>query len=377
MKRIQMILTVFLTAALLIPAPGITAAAAPNWVEADAQEQDDRCVSPYILTTDGFGTMYYQSAQWQRKHSFIAVTTAEGLTAPVVDEDGDINEFMEWEDYRSDLYTMTLDTGSLYQKYGDDIRIYLETSQRSYLEGLSWVSREFALRNDNVLAALPLETKTAGTCIWDGTITLGFSKEFVREMGTDEQLDAYWTSSSEFETFMNENTAIYEDWHTKYEAWSATADLSTMSGSERLESLTEAGVADPYLVLLDAKARAKAFLDANPDVYDCYNVGIRSLEQPLLLCQTYSAWSGMGDIDEDGAVTAADASEMLRAGACAGAGKDNGFTTRQRETGDLNSDYHINAEDASLALMYAAALGAEPDAAEDVGDFILRQQRGR
>lgn len=371
MKAMKKLTAALLTAAMLTANPGAIHAFAEEAAEDYENYQYDEWNSPYELTTDGFGTMYYQSRQWQRKRSFIAVTTADGLTEPIVDEDGDINTFTEWKDYKPEDYTAALDTGVLYQKYGEDVRIYLVTSQLSYHEGLQWVCREFALRNATVLAAMPLESKEEGTCTWDGSVTLGCSPEYAESV-TDETADRY----SEAHAFLIENSQLYKEWAAKYMDWYENVNTPSMTGRERIDSLNAAGIADPYTVMMGARERARDFRDAHADMFDFFSVGIKSLETPLMIYQTYSAWSYMGDIDDDGAVTSADAAEMLKAGAYRGAGKDSGLSLGHREAGDLNCDYRINAEDAALALMYAADQGADPGDG-DIGDFILRQYRGR
>lgn len=65
-----------------------------------------------------------------------------------------------------------------------------------------------------------------------------------------------------------------------------------------------------------------------------------------------------GDINDDGAVDAADAAEILVESALIGAGNGGEFTHEQNIAGDVNGDGKIDASDAAVILVYAAEIGA-------------------
>ena len=65
-----------------------------------------------------------------------------------------------------------------------------------------------------------------------------------------------------------------------------------------------------------------------------------------------------GDVNGDGTINAADASELLIAAADIGAGNTARLTAELLGVGDVNSDGAINAADATAILQYSAAVGA-------------------
>lgn len=65
----------------------------------------------------------------------------------------------------------------------------------------------------------------------------------------------------------------------------------------------------------------------------------------------------LGDVNQDGVVNAADASQILIEAAAIGAGKNASFTQVQNYSADVNGDGSINAGDASFILQYAAYQG--------------------
>ncbi len=65
-----------------------------------------------------------------------------------------------------------------------------------------------------------------------------------------------------------------------------------------------------------------------------------------------------GDLNNNGAVNAEDASLILIAAAKQGSGQDSGLTETQKTAADVNQDGKINASDAAYILQYAAAAGA-------------------
>ena len=68
--------------------------------------------------------------------------------------------------------------------------------------------------------------------------------------------------------------------------------------------------------------------------------------------------AALGDVNGDGEVNAADASELLIAAAAIGAGDDSLLTEELLAVGDINKDGIVNASDAAAILQYAAELGA-------------------
>ncbi|MDE5758043.1 MAG: dockerin type I repeat-containing protein, partial [Allobaculum sp.] len=66
----------------------------------------------------------------------------------------------------------------------------------------------------------------------------------------------------------------------------------------------------------------------------------------------------LGDINQDGAVNASDASDILVEAALRGIGLVSEFSAEQESAADLNKDGKIDASDASYVLSYAAEAGS-------------------
>ncbi len=66
----------------------------------------------------------------------------------------------------------------------------------------------------------------------------------------------------------------------------------------------------------------------------------------------------LGDVNEDNAINATDAAEVLVAAASIGANMGSGLTVEQETAANVNGDASINATDASIILQYAVAVGS-------------------
>lgn len=71
-----------------------------------------------------------------------------------------------------------------------------------------------------------------------------------------------------------------------------------------------------------------------------------------------AADGSMGDVNGDGEINAADATELLIKAAEIGAGDESLLTDELLAVADINSDGAVNASDAAAILQYAAELGA-------------------
>ncbi len=77
----------------------------------------------------------------------------------------------------------------------------------------------------------------------------------------------------------------------------------------------------------------------------------------------------LGDVNEDGAIDAVDAAEVLVAAANIGADIESGLSESQEAAADVNADGSIDATDASIILCYAVAVGSNDPNAK-LEDFI-------
>ena len=86
--------------------------------------------------------------------------------------------------------------------------------------------------------------------------------------------------------------------------------------------------------------------------------GIKSSDsETLVLLEEYILKRlSLGDINNDSAIDAKDASNMLSVYALASTGKDADLTDEQKTSADINYDGHIDAKDASQVLVYYSYL---------------------
>lgn len=92
----------------------------------------------------------------------------------------------------------------------------------------------------------------------------------------------------------------------------------------------------------------------NYAIFPNYTSAEFSAEYPISKTAYNSEAYKLGDIDNDGKITAADASEVLAAYARASAIADTGLTSLERKAADVNSDGRVDAIDAALILKYYA-----------------------
>ena len=84
-----------------------------------------------------------------------------------------------------------------------------------------------------------------------------------------------------------------------------------------------------------------------------------------LIAESYD----LGNVNQDGAVNAKDATEVLIAAAHIGTGQDAGLTDSGLKAADVNQDGKINAVDATWILQYAAAIGTGSNV-KTIDEFI-------
>ena len=337
-----------------------------------------------------FECVYFRNLNWERDHDFLAVTTAEGLSDEIADENSKIDFVVEWDEYIETSYhspdsvNVGLNQGylmSLKKKYGEDCKIYRVQCEFD-TDDMYRTARQFARKYDTVFDTFMLERQNFGKCNWDGTYALVLNAELTEQAqnGTLKRDDLEAMFPDAYEK-MRTAPAQYAEKKAAYEAFekefSETAkELAKQGYSEtdiigkKMHALTAAGVTSP-------DSWTMAAIDTATSIYLKYR-GQLSAFQPnyeiYSFCaayRTFSAWDGVGDMNEDGVVNAEDATAILIEAAKGGTG--NGTLTKyDAQFADVNSDGIVNAKDATIILCYSAAKGA--GSALTLEEYVLQTE---
>ncbi|MDE7120863.1 MAG: hypothetical protein K2O42_01725 [Oscillospiraceae bacterium] len=318
----------------------------------------------------------FENLNWIRNYDFLVVTDAEGLPDDCTDDT--YIYVAEWSDYEQYVAQNASDVPSgvhldnsaeMIQKYGKDARYYyvnLKTACHTPYTS----ARQFAEKSEHVMDILMLEQQMQGDCCWNGTYTIRFRGEEtdrIVQLGfdslndlTDEELLLEYPELYTEDNVFNQSKAKYKEWIENYTAWIREHGEDSLKTFESLQEMQLAGIATERSMLQYAVSVASDFYAEYQDKYEaCYpNI---TKENVLKVYRAFSPWDSLGDLDDDGQITAADATSVLNISSKIGAGNDSGLDQDAQQFADVNADGVVNAEDVSLILIYSARKGAGED----------------
>ena len=244
----------------------------------------------------------------------------------------------------------------LLSQYGSNSRLYQFQFKQTLPEEFNQLFRESMLKFDGLLDVVYMGIDTIGSACWDGSFTLGLNKEY-EGFYTNKKGAPCVHLPDEIKIFLDEQKQIYTSWNAAYTAWMDSIDADSMTPAQLELSRIEAGVASDAEMLQKANEACEWLETEYSHVFTSAAAPYSLKNYEETICPV-SVWESVGDIDEDGKISAADAALLLQAAAAQGTGEEIDIPI---EIADVNADYVCNASDAALLLSYAAQKGAGAD----------------
>lgn len=320
-----------------------------------------------------FENVEFNSLNWERDYDFLVVTTLDGLQEDFANNYSYIESVVEWKDFVSTMEQSTnpiiptlSNVNDLRGKYGEFCRFY-RVKCKSGLQDIYRIARRVSQSNASVLDTLMLERSTLGKCEWDGTYTLTLNHDL-----TDKYRNGEINEQNLEEMFPNAYKRIKED-----SEWLATRKNEYSAFEQEFsiqeQELAEKGYSDRDIRAIKLQSLNSKHLtspdswtmyaiDAATSVYVEYKNQLSSFSPNFemydwgIVYRTYSAWNGVGDMNEDNIINSMDATEILIESARTGTGQAT-LSTYESQFGDINCDGKVNAEDAAIILRYSAVIG--------------------
>ena len=302
----------------------------------------------FITDSNGF------DKTWLERPWIRAITdTWTKLTEITTDNIEDVfyNEYLEmYDEGYMDRYKQF--HAAILEKYGADVRVYrFFYGSTIVAEGEQWI-RETMLQHDGILDVVGKKVDITGKAYWNGKFSFFINPDY-EGIYTGEDGKEYIDIPESLENAIEEQKDVFEAWNLAYQAWMGSIDANSMTPAQLELSRKEAGIASDYEMMQIANNAYAEIIEKYSDVIQSGEpqYSFREFEQTA---SPVSIWESVGDIDEDGRVSAADAALLLQAAAAQGTGDTSESLSSKA---DVNADYSCNASDAALILSYAAQHG--------------------
>lgn len=359
-----------------------------------------------------YGRALYHSAYPDLR--VYVVTDSEGLSAEYTPRDGiypyhiyptgieDIDKNIDWEKfappYTTQLNGVEVFPGDddfpengeeLMKSHGDGARLYyIEWNELSLTQTVEYA---LCVSDPHVLDVYDSVKYADTAAIWDGQFILHTpileewidpdTKEFVDGF-TEKDVLIYYFGEELPERLAQLTREEYPAWLASYSAWRDTVDYNSLTEQERAASLEAAGIMNDWEITKKATDLANEFKTAYQARGFAETAGIQlvdlrfSVRPEVDTTQVFHVediWESYGDYNDDTAVDAADAAEILSLAAQNGAeGSGHPGANYYYQTGDFNLDGYVNALDAADLLLYLADQGA--GSGQSVKEYVTSLQ---
>lgn len=243
--------------------------------------------------------------------------------------------------------------------YGENVRFYQfshDTMPNGAPDAVNREIRSMMLENHHILDAIVYTEQLSFHAKFSGNIVAHPSEL----CGTDHAryTELVNQNADAMKQIQAECKALLDDWNADVAEWESTHDIQQLTDSELIIALQEAGIQSDYELMKQGYEYAEKLEQASKGAFAGAQAGFVEAGNVKVTLSGNSCWDGIGNVNDDDVINAADASCVLLAAAEYGTGQSDSFTDTQRISADVNADGEINASDAVSILQYAAVSGS-------------------